>query len=99
MIFTLVFLIFLKSQWIFLIYLYYLELSLTVLQNCRITAFVNLINSFEVQKSGKATTKLTRKSLKKRHRYIYWVYHWLGNIHGSRPPHPAKVTADLKSYL
>ena len=41
-IFTLIFLICLKSERFFLNYLYYLEVSLTVLQNCWITAFVNL---------------------------------------------------------
>ena len=40
-IFTLVFLIFLKRPWFFLNYLYYRELSHTVLQNYRIAAFVN----------------------------------------------------------
>ena len=40
-----------------LAYLYYLEISLTVLQNYRIN-----------------------KSLKKHHRYIYWLFYWLGKI-------------------
>ena len=34
--------IFLKIQWLFLNFLFYLELSVTVLQNCRITAFAEL---------------------------------------------------------
>ena len=32
----------LSQEWLFLNCLYYLELSLAVLQNCRVTAFVNL---------------------------------------------------------
>ena len=59
-IFTLVFLIFLKSQWFFLNYLCYLEPPLTVLENYRITAFEELqplIHSFEVPKSEKNNNK------------------------------------------
>ena len=41
-IFTLVFLTFLKNQWFFLNYFYDLELSLKVIKNYRIAAFVNL---------------------------------------------------------
>ena len=99
---TFVFRIFLKSQWFFLNYLYYLELSLTGLCG-------SLINSFEVPKSEKKTkknkkktNKINNRSLKKHHRYIFGVYHWLDKIHVSRPPQPPqhpKVTADLKSYL
>ena len=36
------------------------------------------------------------KSLKKHHRYNYWLYHWVGKSHGPRTP---KLTANLKSYL
>ena len=39
-------------------------------------------------------------SLKMHHRYICWVYDWLGKIQIARlpqPPQPLKVTANLKS--
>ena len=81
-----------------LAYLYYLELSLTVLQNyfCE-----SLIKSYsEVPKSGKTTTtKQINKSLKEHHRYISWLYHWVSKIHGPRLPQSLKVTANLKSYF
>ena len=78
-------------------YLYYLELSPTVLQNHRITAFESLVNSFEVPKSEKIkTTKSVNKSLKKHYRYICWVSHWLGKIHSPWPLWHSKVTANLK---
>ena len=47
-----------------------------------------LIYSFEVPKTEKTTTKWINKSLKKHHRYIYWVYHCLGKIYVPQPPHP-----------
>ena len=53
--------------------------SLTKLQTYSL--YKSLTNSFEITKSGKATTAQINKSLKKHHRYIYWVYHWLGKIH------------------
>ena len=83
---------------LFLNYLCYLELSLTVLPNC--AAFVkSLINSFEVPKSGKTTTKQINKSLKKHHGYIYSLYHWLGKIHGPRPPSALKGNSRFKMLL
>ena len=49
------------------------------------------LNSFEVPKSEKATTaKEINKLLKKHHRYIYWVSHWLGKIHSLRLLRPPK---------
>ena len=84
-----------------LAYLYYLEISPTVLQNYRITAFVNLaklqnyslcespIYSFKVPKSEKTTaTKQINKSL--------WVSYWLDKFQSARPLRPPKVTANLK---
>ena len=70
-----------------LTYFYYLEISLTVLQNYRITAFVNFrLTSLNYQKVKETTiTKWINKSLKKHHRYIYWVFLWLGKIQNPRP--------------
>ena len=73
--------------------------SLIKLQNSSFCE--SLINSSEVPKSGKtATTKYINKSLKKHHRYIHSLYHWVGKIHGpgSKIQSP-KVTANLQSYL
>ena len=63
-IFTLIFFIFLKSQRLFLNWSsYYLELSLTILQNYSLCE--SLIHSFDIPKSEKTTTiKQIEKSLK-----------------------------------
>ena len=53
-----------------------------------VTMSSSLLNSLEID-----------KSLKKHHRYIYWVSHSLGKIHSIRPLRPTQVTANLKSYL
>ena len=54
------------------------------------------INSLEVPKSEKtSTTKEINKSLKKHHRYIYWVSQWLVKIQSPRPLRPLKETANL----
>ena len=83
-----------------LAYLSYLAPSLTVLQNYRITAFVNLsLLPLKYQIMEKQQHKIDNKSLKKHHRYIYWLYHLVDKIHGPRLPQPPKVTGNLKSYL
>ena len=82
-----------------LAYLYYLELSLTVLQNYRLES---LIKSFEAP-SGKTTIKkyiYIYKSLRNHHRYICWyIIGWV--YQDSRLPRPlaSNVTANLKCYL
>ena len=60
----------------------------------------SLINSFEVPKSGKTTTaQLINKSLKKRHRYIYWLYHWVCKNHGSPVPSVGQGNSRSKRLL
>ena len=84
-----------------LAYLYYLETSLTILQNCRITALVNLrLTPLECQKVTKNNNnKIDKYLIKRHHRYIYWVSHWLGKIQSSQPFWPPMVKANLKPYL
>ena len=86
--FTLVFFIFLKSRWFFL-NCCSLNYSLTKLQNYSLSE--SLIRSFEAPKSGKTTTtKQISKSLKKHHKYIYWVYQ------DSRPQAPSAPKGNIK---
>ena len=72
--------------------------SLTKLQNCSLCE--PPINSFEVPKSGKTTTaKQINKSLKKHHRYIYWVSHWLCKIQSPPAPWAPKRNSKFKTLL
>ena len=75
-----------------LAYLYYLEISLTVSQNYRITAFLNLrLTPLKCQKVKKQQQQNRKnKSLKNHHRYIYWVSHWLDKIKAPRPFGPQR---------
>ena len=74
------------------VYLYYLEISLS-LTKLQIYSFCEYpINSFEMPKNQKATTrKQINKSYKKHHQYIYLVSHWLGKIQSPRPLQPPKL--------
>ena len=62
-----------------LTYFYYLELMLTVLQNYRITVFVNpWLSPLKHKKWKINNNKWINKLSTKDHRYIYWVFHCLG---------------------
>ena len=77
-----------------LTYLFYLEISLTILQNCRITVFVNLrLTPLKCQKENKII-----KSLKKHHRYNYWVSHWLGKIQSPWSLRPPKGISKFETF-
>ena len=103
-IFTFIFLIFLKSQRMFL------NCSLLtciilgfLLQSYKFTEVQSLwISDSRIwctKRWKNNSNKIDKKIIKKHHRYFYWVSHWLGKIHSPRPLRhlrPPKVTANLK---
>ena len=77
--------------------LHYLELSPTVLQNYRITSFVNLwFTPLKYQKVKQQQQQNREINLKKHHWYIYWVSYRLGKIH---KPQPFRLFWPPKVYI
>ena len=79
--FILVFLIFFKSRWFFLncsslILSWAFSYSPTILQNYSlVNIWFSPLKHQKLEKNNK--NKIDKKSLKKHHGYICWVYHWL----------------------